>query len=107
MRQALAYFFEKQGFEVVAVPSITDAKHALERPEKWDLVISDYHLPDGSGWELCCWIRQQARSAPPFLLISGGLAAAALASEVDFLAKPFSVEELAGRVDTLLDKPRQ
>lgn len=106
MIRTLGYYFEKRGFHVVAVATVAAAQTAFSRYPGWTLVIADYHLPDGNGWQLCCWIRSQNRGAPPFLLISGAATAQSYSSAVPFLAKPFSVAELAARVNTILCEPR-
>lgn len=105
VRQMLAYYFEMEGFEVGAAGTVCEAKALFEsrRPGRgaWSLIISDYHLPDGDGMELCKWVRRHQDGSPPFLLISG-VAKAASFPGVDFLAKPFEIPELEKRVRTLL-----
>src|SRR5690606_227064 len=68
MLHALVLFFEKRGFHVAAATSVLEAKECFQRRTQWTMVISDYHLPDGTGWELCCWIRDLPSAPPPFLL---------------------------------------
>lgn len=106
MIRMLGYFFERRGFHVVGVPTMAAAQSAFARHGEWTLVIADYHLPDGNGWQFCCWLRTQTSVAPPFLLISGAEGARALSSTVPFLAKPFSVDQLASRVDMILRDAR-
>ena len=105
MLQTLVCFFEKRGFHVAASTSIAEAKECFERRKSWTLVIADYHLPDGTGLELCCWVRDQVRPTP-FLLMSGSAHCAVLCAGTDYLAKPFPLEELEMRVRALLAPPR-
>jgi DNA-binding response OmpR family regulator len=103
MLRTLACFFEKRGFHVAAAGNVGEAKDYFYRRPRWTMVIADYHLPDGTGWDFCAWLRERPNAtATPFLLMSGGLHAATICPEVDFLAKPFRVEDLENRVRTLL-----
>ena len=104
MLQALVWYFEKRGFHVAASTSLADAKAFFHRRKTWTLVVADYHLPDGTGLELCCWMRDQVSEPPPFLIISGSVNCAALCADVDFLAKPFPLESLEARVRTMLGR---
>ncbi len=103
MLQTLVYHFELRGYHVAAVTTLAEAKAHLQRRQVWTLILADYHLPDGTGWELCCWLREQAR-ATPFLLMSGSAQAATLCAGTDFLAKPFPLEQLENRLRALLGR---
>jgi DNA-binding response OmpR family regulator len=104
MLRTLTCFFEKRGFHVAAAATVAEAKTYFQRRLHWTMVIADYHLPDGNGWDFCAWMREQraGQSSTPFLLMSGGTHAATVCPEIDFLAKPFGIEELEQRVRTLL-----
>jgi DNA-binding response OmpR family regulator len=102
MLQALACLFERRGFHVAAAATVAEAKLLFPRHKTWMLVIADYHLPDGNGWEFCCWLRDQTASPPPCLLMSGHVHAEALCAGAAFLPKPFTVAELESRVEALL-----
>lgn len=104
MLQTLVCYFEKRGFHVAAGATLAEAKVFLQRRSTWTLIISDYHLPDGTGLELLCWVREQLRTAAPVLLMSGSMHGAALCAGVDYLAKPFALAALETRVHALLDR---
>ena len=106
MLRTLVCYFEKRGFHVAAASTIAEAKTNFHRRKIWTLVMTDYHLPDGNGWEFCCWIRDQPGPPPPFLLMSGSLYGEALCNGVDFLPKPFALAELDERVRTILRRPQ-
>lgn len=97
MLRTLTYYFENLGFHVAPAATVGEATSLFQRRKNWTMVISDYDLPDGNGWEFCCWIRRQPGAPPPFLLISGGFAGAP-PPEVEFLAKPFALEDLTAIV---------
>lgn len=104
MLGTLVCYFEKRGFHVAAGATLAEAKIFFQRRKSWALVIADYHLGDGTGWELCCWLRDQTATPPPFLLMSGSVRGEARATGLDFLAKPFPIAELETRVRTLLNR---
>ncbi len=103
MLQALVWFFEKRGFHVAAAATLLEARAFFQRHKSFSLVVSDYHLLDGTGAEFCWWLRDEMQSSPPFLLMSGSLPGTVTCPEgVDFLSKPFTLEDLESRVRTLL-----
>lgn len=88
-------------------PTSLDGGKALLRLEKqpWDAVILDLMLPSVDGLEICRRIRQMTRYLPVIII-------SARSSETDritgletgaddYLAKPFSVQELIARIKAL------
>jgi DNA-binding response OmpR family regulator len=90
--QRIVWFFEKRGIHVAAGASLAEAQEYFRRRKSWTLVLSDYHLPDGTGVELSDWIRQQGCSTP-VLLMSASPHFSSMDSG-DILAKPFELEKL-------------
>ena len=95
---------EDEGYAITHEP---DGGNALQRLDKqpWDAVILDLMLPNVDGLEICRRIRQMTRYLP-IIIIS------ARSSETDritgletgaddYLAKPFSVQELIARIKAL------
>jgi DNA-binding response OmpR family regulator len=105
MVRTLECYFANRGIIAVEAPTVGDAKRLYAVQAAWHLVISDFHLPDGNGWDLCCWIRRQSTAPTPFLLISGAPNATGYATQVEFLAKPFSIAQLDRIVGKLLGAP--
>lgn len=101
MLRTLVCFFEQRGLHAAPVTTLAGAKLLFHRRKSWSMVLSDYHLPDGTGWEFCCWLREQPGATPPFLLMSGGLAAGTVPG-IELIAKPFNPEKLAARVHALV-----
>jgi DNA-binding response OmpR family regulator len=107
MLGTLEYYFSRQRCAVATASTVADARSAYAGRAGWSLVIADHHLPDGNGMELCQWIRAQP-DAPPCLLISGALHRTTQIKDIDFLPKPFSLAQLASRVERWLgDGPRE
>lgn len=97
MRSTLVCFFEKRGFHVAAAADLSEMKDYFHRRRDWTLIIADFHLPDGSGAELCDWVEDQG-STTPVLLLSGSPHAATLCAGYDYLEKPFPIAKLEAYV---------
>src|SRR5215211_4199299 len=101
---ALVELLESEGYRVTHAPDAASAETLLEETRP-DLVILDIMLPDTDGLVLCSELR--ARWPGPILLLSAtqrksdpviGLRLGA----DDFIAKPFSTENLLARVEAAL-----
>lgn len=94
---ASRFIMEMKGHRVLCAEGVEQALKLLER-EKVDLVISDYRMPHGTGFQLFNEIKRRFVSAPPFILTTGfggTLAAEAEALGIRvILSKPFEVSEL-------------
>ena len=87
------------------VTSVAEAGNKWQ-PGRYQLVICDWNLPDGSGLELVRQIRQDDREVA-VLMISGrsdreSVLAAAHHGISGFVSKPFSVEMVRDRLKTIL-----
>ncbi|MDC0662985.1 HDOD domain-containing protein [Marinobacter sp. SS21] len=91
-------------FDACIVSSVTEAKQAWE-PDRFQLVICDWNLPDGSGLDVVRYIRQQDHEVP-VLMISGrsdreSVLAAAHHRISGFIGKPFKVEMVRDRLKSI------
>lgn len=98
------YTFKAEGYEVIHASTIQEAKDLLS--ENVHLILLDVMLPDGSGYELCRYIRERENYVPIIFLT-------AMSEEVnlvqgleigadDYIAKPYRVKELLTRIAALL-----
>ena len=79
-----------------------------------DIVITDWHMPPTSGIEMVYNIRNSALSpnkTVPIIMMTGFAAINRVAKARDmgateFLSKPFSANDLAQRIDHIINKPR-
>lgn len=98
----VARALEADGHRVSTAVDLASAKQALDDIE---LVVLDLGLPDGSGLELCRWLREQGSRVPVLLLTAHSQVSNRVegldAGADDFLAKPFAVAELRARVRAL------
>jgi DNA-binding NtrC family response regulator len=97
LRDFLSIVFEEEGWHVETAPSIGDARSAIQRHEP-DVVLCDLMLPDGSGIDLVREVKAQNASVS-FVMITAHTSTktaveALKAGAVDYIAKPFDIEEL-------------
>jgi CheY-like chemotaxis protein/predicted regulator of Ras-like GTPase activity (Roadblock/LC7/MglB family) len=107
VRKVVEKALEGRGLQVLAAASGAEAIQMIDR-DRPDVVICDVILPDKDGYQVCQYVRAHpAFGATPVLLISGidngtvqARAAEVRSDEVMF--KPFGVEDLVRKIDTLL-----
>ena len=105
--RTVAYALERDGLTVTHSLLVQDARQQLQRT-RFDLLVLDVGLPDGSGLDLLRDVRHAPPTATlPVLMLSahGEEIDRVLGLELgadDYLTKPFSPRELAARVKALL-----
>jgi two-component system, OmpR family, response regulator RegX3 len=104
IRDAVGYAFRTEGFDV-ETRSDGDSGLAAALAEDFDVVILDLMLPGLAGTEVCRRLR--AESPVPIVMLTAktGEVDRVLGLEIgadDYIAKPFSMAELIGRVRAIL-----
>ena len=94
----------RHGYEAVALHDGAEGlKAALEHPP--DLIVLDLNLPSLDGFSVLARLRQAKSSARVLILTARGEVEHRIkglkAGADDYLAKPFSMEELVARVEAL------
>ena len=103
LSRLLLTVLKRGGFDAWAAANGTDGLRLAEE-QNYDLVLSDIELPDIDGFEICRRIKQDLKLRPvPTILISGRLAEGneALALKlgaVDYVSKPFRLENILSKV---------
>jgi len=103
----LSQMLAEQGYRVRPVPDGALALTAV-RAETPDLILLDIRMPEMSGYEVCERLKADARTADiPIIFISALDAVedkvkAFTAGGVDYVTKPFRIEEVLARVQTHL-----
>ena len=98
-----------QGFKVMTAPEVVEAIEILESAHI-DLVITDLKMPGISGLELVRHIRENYKDIEVMMItgyatINGAVEAVKTGAD-EYLAKPFTDEELLSAVQSSLDKHR-
>ena len=105
--QTVKAFFAQQGYNISVFQTIADAKQALKNTCP-DLVLVDWNMPDGSGNELCQWIRGIYRELPIiFLTVRGDtddIVSGFRNGADDYVVKPFELDVLLSRIRALLKR---
>ncbi|MFC1734240.1 sigma-54-dependent transcriptional regulator, partial [candidate division KSB1 bacterium] len=98
---------EKKSFKVFTAQNVSEALSVLEI-HKIDLVITDYKMPHVSGIDLIKHVRENYKNTEVMMItgyasIEGAIHAIKAGAE-EYLAKPFTDEELYKAVGKALDK---
>ena len=105
VRLQIADTLEEMGCDVIEADDGTEGLKVLESGESLRLLVTDVGLPGVSGRQLAEAARA-ARPDLPILLITGyagkSLDSLDLASNIEVLRKPFTLDELTARVRALL-----
>src|SRR5262245_50413996 len=107
IRVRLASFFEGCGHVVQTAGSGKEALELLASNESADLVLTDYRMAELNGVELLQQIKRQLPETPVILMTAYGTienaVAAMKAGAYDYLAKPFSLEQIQHVVERALE----
>ncbi|MFS0655208.1 response regulator transcription factor [Bacillus sp. 179-C3.3 HS] len=108
MLELIGSFLQKQGFHTLTAQSGVEALRLLEK-EPIDLVVLDIMMPDMDGFEVCHHIRQTSQIPILFLTARSYEEDRIRGLEMgadDYMMKPFSLRELAARIETMLRRIR-
>ena len=97
-REFVTALLQTEGHTVTAVTSVQEAREQLDGPTRYEVLITDIGLPDGTGWDLVAYTR--ARFATMRIgVVTGWEPRSGMGSEADFiLRKPVRTSELLGHV---------
>ena len=100
----LSFAFKKQGFKADNARTLREAD-ALWADGKYDLLVLDVSLPDGSGFEFCQRVRRTSKVPIIFLTASDEETSIIMGLDIggdDYITKPFKLGVLISRINALL-----
>ncbi|MDB5307914.1 MAG: response regulator [Gemmataceae bacterium] len=108
-REAMAFALRRRGYDVVTAGDAAGAEEVLVR-DLPDLLVTDMMLPGRSGYQVLRLAAEVSNGRLPAIMMSANTAPAhrdyALAAGADrFLAKPFSLADLARAAEALCPPP--
>lgn len=104
----LSFAFKKQGFEAEVARTLKEAD-ALWAEGKYDLLVLDVSLPDGSGFEFCKKVRLVSKVPIIFLTASDEETSIIMGLDMggdDYITKPFKLGVLISRMNALLRRAK-
>lgn len=102
--EGLRYSLEGDGFEAVLCPDKRSALEQMDR-EGFALYLLDLSLPDGSGYELCDYIKARWEAPVLFLTARDDEVSVVRGLDMgadDYITKPFRIRELVSRMKRAL-----
>lgn len=100
----LTFTFKKQGHEADIARTLDEAEK-IWSDGKYELLILDVSLPDGSGFDFCKMVRQVSRVPIIFLTASDEETSIIMGLDMggdDYITKPFKLGVLVSRINALL-----
>lgn len=100
----LSFAIKKQGYEIDVARTMLEADD-LWTEGKYDLVILDVSLPDGSGFEFCRKIRRTSKIPIMFLTAADEETDIIMGLDIggdDYIKKPFKLAVFLSRINALL-----
>lgn len=102
----LHYSLTKNGFDVETARTVAAAFERLKEADKYDLLILDVTLPDGTGFEVCEKLRKTGNPIPIIFLTASdeevNIIRGLDGGGDDYMTKPFRLGELCSRIRALL-----
>lgn len=103
INSGICYNLSMENMESVPAYDVKSAKKRLD--ETWNMIILDVNLPDGSGIELCEFIRSRSK-IPIIFLTANDLDSDVIngfrAGADDYIVRPFSIGVLLERIKAVL-----
>lgn len=104
--RSLKYILKKEGYQVDAAFSMQEAERFLTLYQ-YNVHILDVRLPDGTGFDVCTFIRQQSEAPILFLTVENeedSIVEGLTRGGDEYIIKPFKSKELIVRLHKLMKK---
>ncbi|MDC7288769.1 response regulator transcription factor [Blautia schinkii] len=99
---------KRKGYPCITCASIGEAKKLYT--QAISLILLDLNLPDGSGYEFCRWVREQAATPIIFLTVRDDAKDITKGLDMgadDYITKPFHISVLESRIAAVLRRVPQ
>ena len=104
--------FAKEQFELAhfEIETFENSAHALEalKTQKFDIIISDFNMPNFTGFELVSKVRSELKLETPVIFLTGNYQLSAVEAErlkiVQIFRKPIDLDEVVAFADQYLNK---
>lgn len=98
---------EELGHEAEIFPTAQSFREGLSGSARFDLLLMDWILPDGSGDELLSWVRETFGWSLPVIFVTARVAESDVAAMLrlgadDYVCKPIRYLELGARIEALI-----
>jgi DNA-binding response OmpR family regulator len=101
----LQYSLKKNGFELEIARTVNEAMKLIAK-NKYDLLLLDVTLPDGTGFSVCEQVRKNKNQVPIIFLTAADEEVNVIrgldSGGDDYITKPFKLGELCSRIRALL-----
>ena len=107
--KGLQYSLTSEGFDVTLKLNVKAAKEEIVKND-YDLILLDITLPDGNGFSLCQYIKENTKTPVIFLTARDEESNVVLGLDMgadDYITKPFRMRELISRIHTVLRRYRK
>lgn len=104
LAMGIEYSLKSEGYDVDISSTVSKGKDLVDKIE-YDLIILDIGLPDGDGFELCKYIREDKATPIIFLTAQDEEVSIVMGLEIggdDYITKPFRIRELISRIKAVL-----
>ncbi|HLS53166.1 MAG TPA: response regulator transcription factor [Tissierellaceae bacterium] len=104
LAMGIEYSLEKEGYHIDIGRDFSQGKKLVDE-NQYDLIILDIGLPDGSGFDLCKYIRRDKTTPIIFLTAKDEEVNVVMGLDIgadDYITKPFRIRELLSRIKAVL-----
>lgn len=102
----LEYTLQQDGFESILCYNFASALDILSKEiDRIDLCLFDVGLPDGSGYDLCSYVKERSDLPVIFLTAFDDEVNVVMGLDMggdDYITKPFRIRELLSRIKSVL-----
>ncbi len=108
LREILGVLFKRSGYEVALASGFRQATDLLQTGRRFDVVVTDLAMPDGSGMDVLNLARQPEIGSEVIMITAYGTTEQAVQAmrlgAYDYIQKPFRNDELLAIVEKALEK---